>query len=277
MLETISEEDVDRLRRVFRVLFVVSLVAHFTLACYSSFRVWETWDSVWCVGFVLLACVLSTSCSYLVVFERACERENALETFQQPCLLRWFSYALTFPMQLVLCAWYARVRDLHTLMLLVAAQAVCALLGYVMEQAWTSQDLEEPVVERVDPMSLGVGTVVRGPQTDRFLLLTQQQKAGVAWTICLLCVALLHSVMWYVVVDTGSQFVLENKERFDAMVRAQCGLMSLLWLVPMLQVLTWWLGASSVEEGLVAGSVAYCALDTAAKIQLGVAFSVFVS
>lgn len=276
MLETISEEDVDRLRRVFRVLFVVSLTANVALAVYSSFRVWETWDSGWSPGFVLLAIVVWTSCVFLGMFERACERENALETFQQPCLLRWFSYALTFPMQLVLCAWYANVRDLHTLLLLVAAQAVCVLLGYVMEQAWTSQDLEEPVIQRVDPMSLGVGTVVRGPQTDRLLLLTQQQKAGVAWTICLLCVALLHAVMWYVVVDTSSNVVSDKKERFDAMVRTHCALMSMFWLVPILQVLTWWLGAASVEENLVAGSLAYAALDTAAKIQLCVAYSVFV-
>jgi len=277
MLETISEEDVDRLRVVFRVLFVTSLVANIILASYSSFRAWETWEGARELGYLLLAILLWTSSVFQVLFERACRRETALEIFQQPCLMRWISFAVTFPMQIVVCAWYADVRDTYVLLLIVVAAVVCALLGFVMEQAWTSQDLEEPLIQRADPMSLGVGTVVRGPQADPLLILTQRQKAIASWLVCMLCVAAIHGVTWFVLV--GSVRVLQNKSakqntRLDEMVDVQCAIMTVIWLVPALQVLVWWLGVSSVEEGLVACSLAYAALDTAAKVQLGVAYAV---
>ena len=278
MLDTISEEDINRLRRVLRILFVVSGLGTMGLAIFSSVKAWETRSSDWCVGFALLACVLWTSCAFSFVFARSCVRESALEMFQQPCVLRWISYAITFPMQLIVCAWYTDLRDLHIVLMIVTAEAVCALLGFVMEQAWMSKDLEEPVLQRSDPMSLGVGTVVRGPQVDPAQLLTQRQKAGVAWTVCLACVLAMHAAVWFVVVDnenkTGGSDAMEKNLRLGVMTHTHCGLMSLVWLVPLLQVLLWWLGATSVEEGLVAGSMAYSALDTAAKVQLAVAYMV---
>ena len=60
---------------------------------------------------------------------------------------------------------YTGVRDVHTLVLFVVTQVACVLLGFVMEQTWNSEDLQEPVAERSDPMSLSVGRVIRGPGT----------------------------------------------------------------------------------------------------------------
>jgi len=276
-LETISEEDVDRLRIVFRSLFLVSLICQLILAGYCSFRASETWESARCVGYMLLLLVLWTSNIFQALFERACKRETALEIFQQPCLMRWVAYAITFPMQIIICAWYANVRDLYVLVLIGAATFVCALLGFAMEQAWNSEDLEEPLVLHADPMSLGVGRVVRGPQADPLLLLTQRQKALASWFVCLLCVVVLHTVVWFVVLDALRVLqskTSEHNQQLDTMVHVQCGLMSMIWLIPILQVLVWSLGASSVEEGLVACSMAYAALDTATKVQLGIAYAV---
>jgi hypothetical protein len=278
MLDTITEEDTNTLRRVFRVIFVGTGGAYMGLAIYSSARAWETEDSAAGVGFVFLTVVLWTSCLFALVFERSCQRESALEMFQQPCILRWVGYAMTLPLQLLLCAWYAGVRDVHTLVLLVAAQVACALLGFVMEQAWNSEDLQEPVAERSDPLSLSVGTVIRGPEANPLLILTQRHKAMAAWSVCSVCIEVLHAAVWFVVLDAArkNDYVSDKRQRLDAMLHAHCGLLSALWLVSPLQVLIWWLGGASVEEGLVAGSMGHAVIDAAAKIQLGIAYALFI-
>jgi hypothetical protein len=273
MLETISEEDVITIRRVLRVLFVLSVVAEFGLAVYSSIGAWDSWNGIYGVGFVLIAVVMWTSVVWQIVFERSCERENALELFQQPCILRWISCAMTWPMQVFVLAWYASIRDVHTLVLLVAIEVVCVLLGFAMEQIWVSVDLEEPIRESVDPMSLSVGRVVRGPQANAALILTQRHKAGVALVVCLFCILVLHVCVWYVVEDALRSISALN--RLDTMVHLHCALLSVFWLVSPLQVVMWWLGTVSIEEGLVGASVAYACLDTTAKVQLGVAYALF--
>jgi hypothetical protein len=275
MLDTIKEEDVDRLRGVFRLLFLVPGAVMVLIAGYTSERAWTMKGTEWSLGFGLLAGLLWTSCAFLVLFERACARERALEIFQQPCIVRWIYFAATFPMQVVLCAWYVGVTNAHTIVLLIAATLVCALLGFVLEQAWNSEDLEEPITERSDPLSLSVGTAVRGPQADPMLILTQRLKAWVAWAVCMTCVLALHGCVWYVVLDEleTSNSGVQSMKKIEQMVHVQCGLLSVLWLVPVLQVLIWWLGQASFEEGLVGGSMAYVVLDIAAKVQLAVAYS----
>jgi hypothetical protein len=273
VLETISEEDVLCLRRVFRVIFLVSLISNLILASYCSFRASQTLSGESGVGFVLVLVMLWTSSVFSWLFERACVREAALEIFQQPCLIRWISCALTFPIQVVVCAWYCGVRDMYVYVLLVAAEVVCMLLGFIMEQAWNSRDLQEvPAVQRLDPLELSVGRVVRGPKTDPLLILSQSCKAMIAWTVCFLCVSILHSSVWFTVLE--ALVASKNNTRLDLMVQAQCGLMCLFWVVPVLQVGTWWLGAGSVDEILVAGSIAFAALDIAMKVQLAVAYAV---
>lgn len=273
MLETISEEDVITIRRILRAVFFVSACAELVLALYSSIRAYETSTVTYGVGFFLLAVVMWTSLVWQIVFERICKRDNALELVQQPCVLRWISYAMTWPVQVLVLAWYASVRDMHTLVLIVAMKFVCVFLGFVVEQILVSVDLEEPIRESSDPLSLSVGRVVRGPQANTALILTQRQKAGVALVVCIFCILILHASVWYVVEDSLKD--IQASRGLDTMVHLQCALLSLFWLVLPLQVVSWWLGAVSVEEALVAGSVAYAAVDTAAKVQLGVAYAFF--
>ena len=274
MLDTIAEEDVDQLRRVLYKLFLLSACAEFGLAIFLNVRAFETWGAIYDTGFVMLGITLLISIVYQLIFASACKRESALEIFQQPCILRWASYAMTWPISIFVTAWYGGVKQLDTLLMLVVAEVVCALLGFVMEQAWVSADLEEPAVPQKDPITLSVGRVVQGPQANTALILTQRQKAGVSWLLCFFCVVVLHGVVWFVVEnDKGKEIKLDG---IDTLVHIHFALISAIWVVPPLQVLIWFLGVASVEEALVAGSVAFAVLDVAVKLQISVAYMLFV-
>jgi hypothetical protein len=53
--------------------------------------------------------------------------------FERPLLERWFEYALTSPLQIVLIGSSLMLRDVHTIALLFVAQLVCVVLGFAVE------------------------------------------------------------------------------------------------------------------------------------------------
>ena len=82
MLDTISEEDVSKIRRVLRGLFVVSAMAELGVAIFCAVRAAWAWGQVSGEGFVVLVVVLATACAFNLAFARACLHERTLETFQ---------------------------------------------------------------------------------------------------------------------------------------------------------------------------------------------------
>jgi len=77
--------------------------------------------------------------------------------FTEPCAARWFEYALTSPCMITIIAASLLIRDIHTILLLAAAQGALCQFGFGMECAYslrvcepaetTKSDVEHPVIQ----------------------------------------------------------------------------------------------------------------------------------
>ena len=64
--------------------------------------------------------------------------------FVEPCAARWFEYALTSPCMITIIAASLLIRDIHTILLLAAAQGALCQFGFGMECAYTLRVCEDP-------------------------------------------------------------------------------------------------------------------------------------
>lgn len=239
-------------------------------------------------GFWILLVVFAVSAAAQLVFAMRTLEEKALETFRQPALLRWVEYAATSPLQVVLVACCVMVRDVHTLVLLGAAQFACVLIGYTLEYASASADLEDPS----DGLPMGtaafpelsVGTVVSGPPLDPARMATQERKAATAWTVCFLCSLALHVVIWGILLDQLHSVEKESachagsdawKGPLRAVVVGQCVLFSCFAVVPLGERLAYWMGEGEAGVRLLYCSVAYTVLSVVAKSVLAASYVAF--
>jgi hypothetical protein len=239
-------------------------------------------------GFWLLVVVFAVSAGAQCVFVWRTFEENALETFRQPVLLRWVEYATTSPLQVVLVASCVMVRDVHTLLLLAAAQFACVLLGYSLEFAVTSADLEE-AIDLLPPtntfaMDLSVGRVVSGPKLEAHLMASQERKATVAWTACFVSALILHVSIWSVILDQLGGVEKESLCRVGSdewrdplrfVVIGQCVLFSLFLVVPLAERIVAFLGEGDAGVRLLYCSVAYSVLGVVAKSMLAASYVAF--
>ena len=247
------------------------------------------------VGFVLLAVEFSVSCAAQCFYAYTTLREHALETFRQPCLLRSLEHALTAPLQVALVAMCVLVRDVHTLGLLAAAQAACMLLGFAIEFALGTSDLEDPLERTLMarsppalavPFELRIGTFVCGPSLDERFMRTHAQKAARAFELCFSVAFLLHAAVWGVLLHQllgleaslcaaapAAQHWIDPLRR---LVGGQCALFSCFKLVPLLQSFWMWAGDADAASAFLYGSVAYAVLGVVAKSLLLAAYVAFV-
>ena len=251
-------------------------------------------------GFVVLAVVFFLSCGAQTFFAWTTLREEALETFRQPCLFRWIEYAVTSPLQVALVASCVLVRDVQTIGLLVAAQTACVLLGFAVEYAHASGELDDPLeiahlarktnspTLAAGPLALElrVGTCVCGPRPDSARMCTHERRAARAWDVSFVSAAGLHVAVWSVLVwqlagveaasacDAGGRE--EWKGALRLVVAGQCALFSCFGLVPLAQRGLLWTNDVGVEATLVYGSVAYAVLGVVAKGMLGASYVAFV-
>ena len=246
-------------------------------------------------GFVLLAAEFCVSCAAQCFYAYTTLREQALETFRQPCLLRALEYGLTSPLQLALVAMCVLVRDVHTLGLLVAAQAAGVLLGFALEYALGSADLEDPLEHTIMarsppalavPCELRIGTLVCGPSLDERYMRSHEQRAARAFELCFAVSFLLHVAVWAVLL--GQLLGLEAAlcapapaaqlwvDPLRRLVVGQCALSSCLKLVPLLQSFWMWAGDADAASAFLYGSVAYAVLGVVAKSLLLAAYVAFV-
>ena len=170
-MDTIPDDEVRRLRLVLRALAGLSALVHGALCVYClvkhvaaphgfalhhtrvsarltnasnasnasnacpapSFAVERVDHTV--DGWLLLACDFLLALAAQCFYAYTTFNEQALETFRQPCLVRWLERAATTPLELALVAMCVRVRDVHTLALLAAAQTASVLVGFALASA----------------------------------------------------------------------------------------------------------------------------------------------
>jgi hypothetical protein len=232
-------------------------------------------------GFWLLVVVFSVSAAAQFVFAWRTLQESALETFRQPVMLRWVEFAATLPLQVVLVASCVMVRDVHTLLLLAAAQFACVFLGYSLEFAVASADLEETIdllsPESTFSMDLSVGKVVTGPKLEAHLMASQGRKAAIAWTSCFVSALVLHVSIWSIILDQLGSVEKESlchigseewKDALRLVVIGQCVLLSLCLMVPLTERIVAFLGEGDAGVRLLYCSVAYSVLGVVAKSML---------
>jgi hypothetical protein len=236
-------------------------------------------------GFVLLAAVFVTSCAAQCYALYTTYRDDALETLRQPYLLRWAEFAATSPVVVALVAMCLMLRDVHTLALLVAAQTACVLVGFPLEYALTTRDLQDPLERTLmarSPPPLAVSSnIICGPVVDDSLMLTQPQKAKRAFAAGFYLSVLLHAAVWGVLLSQllALQAVAPPApwlEQLRVVVFAQCVLFSCFALVPLLQWL--WIadGEADADSAMLYGSVLYAVLALVAKSVLAATYVTFV-
>ncbi len=174
-MDTIPDDEVRRLHLALRALTGLSALVHGAFCVYClvkhvaaphSFALYHTRVSAQLTNasnacpapsfpvervdhtvdvLLLLACVFLLALAAQSFYAYTTFREEALESFRQPCLVRFLDYAATVPLHLALVGMCLLVRDVHTLAVIVAAQAACELLGFALEYALGTADLEDPI------------------------------------------------------------------------------------------------------------------------------------
>ncbi len=233
-------------------------------------------------GLLLLAVVFFLSLAAQCFYTYTTFREEALESFRQPCLARSLEYAATAPLQLALVVICVLVRDVQTLALLVAGQTACELLGFALEYALGTADLEDPIEHTIMarsppalavPLELRIGTLVCGPTLDERYMCTHAEKAARAFHLCFAVAFLLHAAVWAVLL--AQLLAVEAAVCATApqpwtphlrlLVGGQCALACCFRLVPLLQSLWMWAGEADAPTVLLYGSVAHAVFSVVFK------------
>ena len=236
-------------------------------------------------GFVVLAVVFAVSAVVQAIFAWRTLEEAALETFRQPSLLRWVEYALTAPLQVGLVACCVMVRDAQTVALLVAAQGALVLIGYNLEYAAASAELEELQQALPDfSLNFSAGKIVTGPPLDKRFMASQEQRASTSWMVGFWAATLLHVVIWFILIDQLNSVEREAachvgsdewRGPLRAVVIGQCVVFSLFAAVPLTERLACLLGDGDAGVRLVYCSIAYAVLSVAAKSMLAGSYVAF--
>jgi hypothetical protein len=247
-------------------------------------------------GFALLAGLSFVACAAQSFYTYTTVCQHALETFRQPCLVRWIEYAATAPLHVAFVDMCLLVRDVYTLALLVAAEAACVLLGFALEYALVTEDLEDPLEQTFlarSPPSLAVacelriGTIVCGSSLDERLMCTQAQRAARAWHVAFAAAGLLLGTVWAFLLTqllaVQAAPCAATAPAADAwlaqlrlLVATQCALCSCFALVPPLQRLWLWAGEADAAAVLLYFSVAYAVLGVVTKTMLVASFAAVV-
>jgi hypothetical protein len=226
-------------------------------------------------GYGLLTGMFIISFLFQSVFCWHAFKDEDTSFFAEPCLERWLEYVCTSPLQVVLIASLLMIRDVYTLSLLLAAQTVCVLLGFAVECA-----MENGTAYKA--MSFH-GTSNHRPGA--------RPQAMRLWWVCFVCSAVLHCVIWYILIfqllsiEAETQCYVQpaggaNHDQWIVPLRAvvwsQFVLFTLFAMVPPTQKVYVWGVGGDAGDTLLYGSVAYGVLSVAAKFTLGVSYICFV-
>jgi hypothetical protein len=238
-------------------------------------------------GWAILTLVFFISLAYQIYFyDRTRRKQPPKESydtsyFERPCLARWMEYALTSPLQIMLIASSVMIRDVYTVMLLVAAQVVCVLLGFALECAMA-----------VPADNAGYNALAfKDPGPDKEANAVQEANAPSIphtslWLLCFGASAVLHFVVWYVLLNQLSNVSLETECQsgprdwvlpLQLVIYGQGGLFTLFAVIPAIQQFRIRWSGKPIDRTLLAGSVAYAILSVTAKLFLGISYIFFVA
>lgn len=112
--------------------------------------------------------------------------------FTQPCAARWFEYALTSPCMITIIAASLLIRDVHTILLLAAAQGALCQFGFGMECAYALR-----VCEHEDNKSKDEHPVIQfRPLPVLWILRTIPRISQQLWYWSFVPSMLLHVLVW---------------------------------------------------------------------------------
>ena len=261
-------------------------------------------------GWFILFLVFTISFAYQLYFYDRTRKKKPLDQyyFQRPCFARWMEYALTSPLQILLIASSVMIRDVYTVMLLVTAQFVCVLLGFVVECTMTMHEDNTRVYSSVpqDAVAFKSNMVPTDkaelqdteaaqpsdpPKTSPTDAPTQtyENESGIPytrlWLVSFLMSCILHAVVWYILVNQLANVELETTcydgsndwvLPLKATIYGQFVLFSLFALVPVVQKIRIRWFAKPIEATFFTGSIAYAFLSVTAKVFLGISYIFFV-
>ena len=243
-------------------------------------------------GWFILTLVFIISFAYQIYFflrtrKKKTDGEYDLSYFERPCFARWMEYALTSPLQILLIASSVMIRDVYTVWLLVTAQFVCVLLGFAVECAMAMREHNTTQYR-----ALSQETVDFKSDDNEAAQVKKNHDEPIScipytllWCVCFVASALLHVIVWYILVDQLSNVEQETACQsgpsdwvvpLKIVIYGQLILFSLFALVPAVQKLRIWWHNKPIDTTFFAGSVAYALLSVTAKVFLGASYIAFV-
>jgi hypothetical protein len=123
--------------------------------------------------------------------------------FERPCAARWFEYALTSPLMVIIIGMCLLLRDINTIVLLSVAQGALVQFGYAMECAFTMSEIEDTYGCQSDVDMISFKALVPNAKTEgrSFPRISQQ-----LWYWSFTPSMLLHLAIWTILIGNWIEF-----------------------------------------------------------------------
>lgn len=123
--------------------------------------------------------------------------------FGRPCAARWFEYALTSPLMVIIIGTCLLIRDINTVVLLSVAQGALVQFGYAMECSFTMTEIEDTYSCQSEVDMISFKALVPNAKTEgrRFPRIAQQ-----LWYWSFTPSMVLHLAIWTILVGNWIEF-----------------------------------------------------------------------
>lgn len=146
--------------------------------------------------FVIFAISFLAQVNVIWEYYRMKKNEKDESFFTEPCAARWFEYALTSPCMITIIASSLLIRDIHTVLLLAAAQGALCQFGFGMECAYSLRVCESP-----DNSNDG-GLIQFRPLPVLPILRTIPKMSQQLWYWSFVPSMLLHVLVWGILITS---------------------------------------------------------------------------
>lgn len=151
-------------------------------------------------GLLFAIFVISFISQIKVLYEL--KRKNDL-FFERPCAARWFEYALTSPLMVIIISTCLLLRDINTIVLLSVAQGALVQFGYAMECSFTLSEVEDTYSCQSETDMISFKALVPNAKTEgrSFPRISQQ-----LWYWSFTPSMVLHLAIWTILVGNWIEF-----------------------------------------------------------------------